>query len=73
MLIMFFASHEHFTADEEGIHVYLADGSPFSTIGMNPEDLESGDFDEAWYSLKALAAFPSRFQAAWKLLKTMSS
>lgn len=69
VLLMFYASHEHFTADDEGIHTMLANGSPYMCIGMPAESLDNGEFDEAWYSLKALAGFPDRFPVAWKYVK----
>lgn len=72
MLLMFQAAHEHYTADEDGIHTFLANGTPYMTIGLYEEDLNSGACDESWYALEAYARFPERFPAAWSMLKKMA-
>lgn len=67
-LVLFLASHEHFTFDDNGTDIYLADGQPYSSIGISKEEVQGGEYDEAYYSLKALAWFPSRFPAAYEAL-----
>ncbi|WP_432263194.1 hypothetical protein [Cupriavidus sp. TMH.W2] len=68
VLVLFHCSHEHFTYDSGDAEIYTADGQPFSTIGIDKEDIESGEHDEARYSLTALASFPTRFPAAYMAL-----
>lgn len=68
VLLVFCASHIHSIADDEGIHTMLANGSPYSCIGMPAESLNNGECDEAYRSLDALSGFPDRFPVAWKYI-----
>ncbi|MDP2365744.1 MAG: hypothetical protein Q8M94_18495, partial [Ignavibacteria bacterium] len=71
VLLQFYASHIHYKGDNDGVHIILADGTPYMTIGIEAEELYSGQYDETLNSLEALFYFPSRFPLAWELLKTL--
>jgi hypothetical protein len=47
------------------IDVFLVNGNLAQTVGVDFDDVKSGEYDEAWYSLKALCHFPSRFPEIW--------
>ena len=51
-----------------GVDVHLVNGNVLWTVGVDIEDVKSGEYDEAWYSLKALSVFPSRFPEVWGVL-----
>lgn len=55
--------------EREGLVIYHADGQVVGHSGTCREALESGDHDEAWYSLLALAAFRERFPSAYAVIK----
>lgn len=51
------------------IDVLLVNGKSSHTAGgIEEEELRSGKYDEAWYSLEALRAFPCRFPEMWESL-----
>ncbi|KPY55632.1 hypothetical protein [Pseudomonas amygdali] len=69
ILLVYCAAAEHFTyPDPRGVQTYLADGKEFNDIGVGKDELDSGEYDEAWYALEALARFPSNFSAAYTAL-----
>ncbi|RBL98364.1 hypothetical protein C3R74_14005 [Acidithiobacillus ferridurans] len=51
-----------------GIDVFLVNENLAQTVGVDIEDLKSGEYDEAWYSLEALSRFPGRFPEVWGAL-----
>ncbi len=72
VLLLFYASWEHFTFDDFGAQIYLANGQRFASVGVSQAEVLSGEYDEAWYALEALASFPARFPAAYQALRDMS-
>ena len=68
LLILFQATQDAATFDDEGMHIALPSGEPFNCIGIAKRDYLAGESDEAWHCLQALASFPSRFPAAWNFL-----
>lgn len=70
MLVLFHARQETATykADAGVMTTYLPSGAPFNDVAMLPEQFEKRQYDEAWFCLRALTAFPSRFPAAWRYL-----
>ena len=70
VLIQFMASWKHFTYDEHGwLQTYAVNGIPQGFSSILKEEVDSGKHDEAWYTLRALDHFPSRFPEAYKRLK----
>ncbi|MNY69284.1 hypothetical protein D3C86_2071970 [compost metagenome] len=70
----FCASHEHAVyTDEMGLENFLADGQSLGQVGIPKELFESGEYDEAWYSLEALASFRRRFPAAFEEIKSLAA
>jgi hypothetical protein len=57
-----------FTFDESGLQTYNVTGNEGPWVGIGEAEVRSGDYDEAWYSLEALAGFPHRFPKAWEAL-----
>lgn len=55
-------SHPHY------IDVLLVNGRSSHTVGVSMEEVETGEYDEAWYGLEALCRFPSRFPEVWSAL-----
>lgn len=51
-----------------GLNVFLVNGIVTYTVGITPEDMQSGACDEAWLSLEALRRFPGRFPEIWGAL-----
>jgi len=73
-IVTFSASHEHSVySDERGLENFLADGQPLSQVGIPKELFESGEYDEAWYSLEALASFRRRFPAAFAEIQSLAA
>jgi len=72
MLVLFQAVQESAIFDQHGMTVMLPSGEKFSTIGIDKEQYLSGESDEAWYCLKALASFRGRFPSAWQFLNVKS-
>jgi len=73
-IVTFCASHEHSVySDAMGLENFLADGQPLNQVGIPQEQFESGEYDEAWYSLSALASFPHRFPAAYAEIQALAS
>lgn len=68
VLVLFQACQSSATFDESGMTTLLPSGTTFSTIGIDKEQYLSGESDEAWYCLNALASFRLRFPAAWEVL-----
>lgn len=68
VLVLFQAQQASARFDGDGMHIALPSGEPYNTICIDRSQYESGEYDEAWYCLTGLAAFPSRFPAAWKFL-----
>ena len=48
-----------------GCELWDVAGNPWQTTGAHEHEVRSGAFDEGWYPLSGLAAFPERFPAAW--------
>lgn len=71
VLVLFHASWEHFTYEKHGVAIYLADGQPFSHVGVDRSDVLSGEYDESWYALQALESFPDRFPVAYEALQKL--
>jgi len=67
-LVLFYATQEVAEFDADGMTILLPSGEPYSTIGVDKESFLRGEVDEAWYCLRGLEDFPSRFPAAWKFL-----
>ncbi len=67
-LVLFYATQEVAEFDDNGMTILLPSGEPYSTIGVDKESFLRGEVDEAWYCLRGLKAFPSRFPAAWEFL-----
>lgn len=73
-IVTFCASHEHAVyTDEMGLENFLADGQSLGQVGIPKELFESGEYDEAWYSLEALASFRRRFPAAFEEIKSLAA
>lgn len=70
IMIQFLASYTHFTYEGGYLHIYAANGNQLAQVGIDKEDVDSGKHDEAWYTLRALECFPSRFPVAYESLKT---
>ncbi|MBI6882448.1 DUF6012 family protein [Pseudomonas putida] len=68
VLILFMASWEHFTYGDWGYTGPAANGVPHSFASIGKDEITSGEYDEAWYSLRELDHFPSRFPAAYEAL-----
>ncbi|QQD73042.1 hypothetical protein [Acidithiobacillus ferrivorans] len=51
-----------------GVDVHLVNGNVLWNVGVDIEDVKSGEYDEAWYSLEALSVFPNRFPEIWGAL-----
>jgi len=73
VLVTFMSAADHFVINDHGITTYLADGTEWSTVGVGEAEFESGEFDEAWYGFKALANFPWKFEAAYKVLQKLAA
>ena len=70
VIIQFMATQRQDKYDEDGCLVLqFADGQEASTVGISKKDVVSGRYDEAWYSLQALAMFPSNFPEAYAALE----
>lgn len=68
LLVLFYAEQAAASWGEDGVTIYLPSGDPYMTVGVDHEDFAAGTYDEAWYSLEALRAFPERFPALWAAL-----
>lgn len=68
MLVMFQATQGNAIFDKDGMTVVLPSGEPYYTIGIDKEQYLTGEWDEAWFCLKALTSFRSRFPSAWRFL-----
>jgi hypothetical protein len=68
VLIEFMKGAKDFTFDESGLQTYNVTGNEGPWVGIGEAEVRSGDYDEAWYSLEALAGFPHRFPKAWEAL-----
>ena len=68
LLVLFYAEQAAASWGEDGVTIYLPSGDPYMTVGVDHEDFAVGGYDEAWYSLEALRAFPERFPALWAAL-----
>lgn len=69
-LLIYSASHEHFVFNENHyLQTFLADGQKYAEVGVSKEDVLSGEWDEAWFALEALAGIPGRFPEAYKALQ----
>lgn len=68
LLVLFHATQDAAKFDDDGMTIMLPSGEPYSCIGVDKDSYLSGEYDEAWYCLMALATFRSRFSAAWELL-----
>lgn len=69
ILVQFQAAQESARFDERGMTIMRPDGTDDATVGVGEGEYRSGKFDEAWYSLDALAEFPRRFPAAWRWIE----
>jgi hypothetical protein len=69
ILMLFQAKQEHAVFDNFGMRTFLPSGPEFKSIGIDKEEYLSGNWDEAYHCLSALASFPNRFPAAWDFLK----
>lgn len=72
VLVQFLASVKHSTFSNGCLDVHLADGRSWTEVGVSRGDVESGEYDEAWYSLEALSGFPDHFPAAYENLVTLA-
>ncbi|RBL99083.1 hypothetical protein C3R74_11215 [Acidithiobacillus ferridurans] len=68
VLIQFMRQITEQDARPYGIDVFLVNENLAQTVGVDIEDLKSGEYDEAWYSLEALSRFPGRFPEVWGAL-----
>ncbi|WP_412509934.1 hypothetical protein, partial [Roseovarius sp. SYSU LYC5161] len=68
MLVLFQATQDNAIFDKDGMSVFLPSGEHFSTIEIDRAEYLSGESDEAWACLNALASFRSRFFSAWRFL-----
>jgi hypothetical protein len=48
------------------VNIHDVTGAPRNSVGVSEHDIQSGEFDEAWYCLEALTLFPERFPHAWR-------
>lgn len=70
VLVQFMASWEHFTYnDHDWLQTSAVNGVEYALASTLKAEVESGKHDEAWYTLRALRHFPSRFPEAYKKLK----
>lgn len=68
ILLMFVAKQESAKFDDKTMSLYFPDGQDFMTIGITQEEWSTGNYDDAFYSLRALYSFPERFPVAWAAL-----
>lgn len=68
VLVEFSATQAVAMFSEQGMTVLLPNGALGSSVGVGQDEYLSGEYDEAWYGLNALAVFPERFPAAWRFL-----
>lgn len=68
LLVLFQATQDAAVFDKDGMTVFLPSGERFSTIEIDRAQYLSGESDEAWACLSALASFRSRFFSAWRFL-----
>lgn len=70
VILQFMASQRLHKYDEHGsLTIQFANGQEASTVGVSRQDVVSGRYDEAWYSLQALAMLPSNFPEAYAALE----
>lgn len=69
VLIQFFASASYCSYPDGFFETHLTDGTFWCECSAVKAEVVDGKFDEAWYSLEALAGFPSNFPAAYCTLK----
>jgi hypothetical protein len=68
VLVIFIATQEVAKFDNSGMTLMHPSGDPYSTIGISKKDFETGECDEAYFSVKALGSFRNRFPDAWEFL-----
>ena len=68
VLIQFMRQITDQDARPYGIAVFLVNENLALSVDVDIEDLKSGKYDEAWYSLEALRHFPGRFPEVWAAL-----
>jgi len=84
VMIEFVKGSEHFMYFDYGVDIYSVTGAQSinidpvteaqtNSIGVGREEVESGEFDLAWYTLKAMYDFPNRFSAAWDELSRLAA
>lgn len=70
IILQFMASQRLHKYDEHDcLTIQFANGQEASTVGVSRQDVMSGRYDEAWYSLQALAMLPSNFPEAYAALE----
>lgn len=72
VLVEFFKGARDFVFHATSTEVLSVMGGVATEISARRAQIESGDFDEAWYTLDALASFPDRFPEAWEQLMQMT-
>lgn len=72
LLVEFFKGAGDFVFHATSTDVLSVTGPVANEISARRTDIESGGFDEAWYTLEALASFPGRFPKAWEQLTQMT-
>ncbi len=74
IILQFMASQRLHRYDEHAcLTIQFANGQEASTVSVSREDVVSGRYDEAWYSLQALATLPSNFPEAYAALKQIAT
>ncbi|ODP35106.1 hypothetical protein [Pandoraea sp. ISTKB] len=72
VLLHFSAAAQHFTFDANGVNVRYVTGEIDFSIGVDESEVRSGEFDQAWEALGALANFPYHFSAAYSELERLA-
>ena len=44
---------------------YLVTGDGYENVGVRKADVDSGEYDHAWFYLQALANIPTNYSRAW--------
>jgi hypothetical protein len=72
LLIEFLKGARAFRFHAIGTEVLSVMGAIVVDTSARRTQIESGDYDEAWYTLHALALFPCKFPDAWAALLSMT-
>ncbi|MBB4866872.1 hypothetical protein HNP46_005779 [Pseudomonas nitritireducens] len=71
LLVRFNCGVKDFTFDEGCFTTKLLNGSEETEVGIGRDEYRAGEYDEATFSLAALAGLPERYPEAWRQLVQM--